>query len=72
MPKYVADSFSISGLKISEIRLNNVRQITVPITLNERWINEARLAFLLAPKDESIAVTQVPMFCPIMIGIAAD
>ena len=31
----------------------------------------ARFAFFLAPIAERIAVIQVPMFCPIMIGIAA-
>ena len=31
---------------------------------------DARFAFLLAPIDEIIAVTQVPIFCPIIIGIA--
>ena len=42
----------------------------VPIRLKYRWIMDARFAFLLAPIEEISAVTQVPMFCPMMIGIA--
>lgn len=51
--------------------VNTVSQTTVPITLNERCTIAARFAFLLAPKEDMIAVMQVPMFCPMMIGIAA-
>ena len=39
--------------------------------LKYRWMIAARLAFLLAPTEESIAVTQVPMFWPMMMGSAA-
>ena len=51
--------------------MNTISQTTVPITLNERCTIAARFAFLLAPKEDMIAVMQVPMFCPMMIGIAA-
>ena len=30
-----------------------------------------RLALRLAPTEESRAVAQVPMFCPMMMGMAA-
>ena len=56
---------------MDDIKLNTVNQITVPITLKDKWTIAARLAFLLVPKDESRAVTQVPIFCPIIIGTAA-
>ena len=42
----------------------------VPIILKKRWIIDALFAFLLAPTDDMIAVTLVPIFCPIIIGIA--
>ena len=44
---------------------------TVPTMLKSRWTTAARLAFLLAPTEEIRAVTQVPMFCPMMMGMAA-
>ena len=46
-------------------------QTTVPITLKLRCTNAARFAFLLAPTAEMMAVIQVPIFCPMIIGIAA-
>ena len=39
--------------------------------VEQRCTIAARFAFLLAPKEDMIAVMQVPMFCPMMIGIAA-
>ena len=42
----------------------------VPIRLKYRWIIAALLAFLFAPIADRSAVTQVPMFCPMMIGNA--
>ena len=42
-----------------------------PMTLNIRWTTAARRAFLFAPTEESMAVTVVPMFCPMMMGMAA-
>ena len=42
----------------------------MPIILKERCTAATLLAPLLAPIDERIAVTQVPIFCPMMIGMA--
>ena len=50
---------------------NTVSQTTVPMILKLRCTTAARWAFLFVPTDESIAVTQVPMFWPMMMGIAA-
>ena len=71
IPTSDADSLSNAGANMAFIIQNTVSQTMVPITLNARWTIAALLAFLLVPTDESIAVIQVPMFCPIMIGIAA-
>ena len=38
--------------------------------LKKRWIMAVRLAFLEAPTDEMSAVMQVPMFWPIISGMA--
>ena len=38
--------------------------------LKYRCTSAARLAFLLAPIPEIMAVTQVPIFCPMMMGMA--
>ncbi len=46
-------------------------RIRVPNILKERWTTAARLAFLVVPKEESMAVAQVPIFCPMIMGIAA-
>ena len=40
------------------------------MTLKEIWITATRLAFRLTPMELSRAVTQVPMFWPMMMGIA--
>ena len=45
-------------------------KITVPLILKKRCTAAALFAFLLVPILEMIAVTQVPMFCPMMIGNA--
>ena len=37
--------------------------------LKYRCTSAARFAFLFAPTAEISAVTQVPIFCPIIIGI---
>ena len=50
---------------------NKIRPTTVPITLKERWTSAARFAFLFVPTEESSAVTHVPMFWPMMMGMAA-
>ena len=50
---------------------NAVRHTAVPMTLKLRCTSAARRALRLAPTEDSSAVTQVPMFCPITIGTAA-
>ena len=71
IPRYDADASKSAGFKIADIRLNTESQIIVPITLNDKCTIAARFAFLFVPKDERSAVTQVPIFCPIIIGTAA-
>ena len=65
------DASRMAGFISAETRLNTLSQTMVPITLKERWIIAARLAFLLVPKEDSNAVTQVPMFWPMIMGTAA-
>ena len=50
---------------------NTVSSTATPIMLNIRCTTAARLAFLLVPTEDSSAVTQVPMFWPMMMGMAA-
>ena len=50
---------------------NIVSHTPLPTTLNSRWTMAARRAPRLAPTEESMAVTQVPMFWPMMMGMAA-
>ena len=71
MPKRDALSFIIAGLNAALIIEYTLNQTTVPIMLNDKCTIAARFAFLFAPIDEIIAVTHVPIFCPIIIGIAA-
>ncbi len=71
MPNSDAGSSKSAGAKTPLISQNTARQTVVPITLKDRCTMAARLAFLFAPTEESMAVTQVPMFCPMMMGIAA-
>ena len=40
------------------------------MTLKKKWIRAVRLAFLLAPALESRAVRVVPMFWPMIRGMA--
>ena len=42
----------------------------VPMRLKPKWMHAARRAFLLVPMLDNIAVTQVPIFCPIIMGMA--
>ena len=71
MPARETGSSRRTGWKSAVSRQNTNSQTPVPMILKERWTSAARLAFLFAPTEESIAVTQVPIFCPIMMGIAA-
>ena len=50
---------------------NAVSQTTVPMILKLRCTTAARRAFLFVPTEDSMAVTHVPMFCPMIMGIAA-
>ena len=71
MPISVALSPSSAGENSHFIRQNTHSHTTVPITLKLRCTRAARLAFLLAPMLDRIAVMQVPMFWPMMMGTAA-
>ncbi len=44
--------------------MQTVVKITVPMTLNIRWMIVVRLALRLVPIEASTAVMQVPMFWP--------
>ena len=50
--------------------LINGKKINVPIKLNDKWMNAAFLATLLAFKLDNRAVTHVPILLPNRIGIA--
>ena len=71
MPKRETGRSRAAGARSTLIRQNTVSHTAVPITLNKRWTTAARFAFRFAPTEESIAVTQVPMFWPMMMGTAA-
>ena len=71
MPKWVALSPKMAGLNNARTARNSTRQTRVPMMLNSRCTSAARLAFLVAPTEDSMAVTQVPMFWPMMMGTAA-
>ncbi len=60
-----------AGLKTTFMMQKTDSHTVVPITLNSRCTIAARFAFLFAPTEEIMAVTQVPIFCPIIIGTAA-
>ena len=49
----------------------NESSTKVPKRLKYRCISPARFALLDVPTDEIRVVTQVPIFCPIIMGIAA-
>ena len=71
MPYIVADSFRIAGAKMALTMQNTVSSTTTPMTLNIRCTTAARLAFLLVPMEDSSAVTVVPIFWPMIMGMAA-
>ena len=71
MPNRDADWSSRGGRRTAWTAQKTVSHTAEPMTLKDRWTRAARLAFRLAPTEESIAVTQVPMFCPMMMGMAA-
>ena len=67
MPYIVADSFRIAGAKMALTMQNTVSSTTTPMTCT----TAARLAFLLVPTEDSSAVTVVPIFWPMIMGMAA-
>ena len=71
MPYMVALSWRIPGSKTALRMQNTVSSAATPMTLNIRCTTAARRAFLLAPTEDSSAVTQVPIFWPMMMGMAA-
>ena len=50
--------------------VNELMVISLDTTLKYKCTNAARFAFVWAPTEEIKAVTQVPIFCPIIIGNA--
>ena len=71
MPYMVAGRSRIAGAKMALTMQNTDSSTTTPMTLNIRCTTAARWAFLLVPTEDSMAVTQVPMFWPMMMGMAA-
>ena len=70
MPMRVADSSSSAGARAAWMIIKSTRQRTVPMILKQRCTRAARRAFLLVPTEDSMAVMQVPMFWPMMMGMA--
>jgi len=62
MPYMVAGRSRIAGANRALTTQYTVSSTTTPMTLNIRWTTAARRAFLLVPTEDSMAVTQVPMF----------
>ena len=71
MPDIVADSSSSAGARSARTMQKTVSSTATPMTLNIRWTTAARRAFLFVPMEEIMAVTVVPMFWPMMMGMAA-
>ena len=71
MPTMLALSSNRAGCTTALMMQYTVSHTMVPIILKLRCTRAARRAFLLVPNEERSAVTQVPIFCPMMIGIAA-
>ena len=71
MPDMVALSANMAGASTALTMQNTASSITTPMTLNIRWTTAARRAFFCVPTEESRAVTHVPIFCPMMMGMAA-
>ena len=46
------------------------RPTAVPMRLKEMWITDTCFALRLTPMEDSSAVTQVPIFWPMIMGIA--
>ena len=52
---------------ISKYNIEKRLKIMVPMILNNKCIRAAVFAFFLAPTLDNIAVTQVPIFCPMIM-----
>ena len=63
----VITPFPALGFTTSKSTIAIILKITVPIILNKRCMSAAVFAFFFVPTLESIAVTQVPIFCPIIM-----
>lgn len=70
-PGRVTGRASIVGAASTFTSQNTASHTPAPVRLNSRWTSAARRALRLAPTEDSMAVMQVPMFCPIMMGTAA-
>ena len=71
MPAMEAGSFSSAGASAARTMQKTVSRTTTPMTLKRRCTTAARRAFLFVPMEEIMAVTVVPMFWPMMMGMAA-
>ena len=71
IPASVALSDKIAGANSARTMQKTLSQTMEPMTLKLRWTMAARFAFLFVPKEARMAVMHVPMFCPMMMGIAA-
>ena len=70
MPHQVSTGCARKGISTSDVTTRyTISQKSADRTLKYRWTRAVRRAFLFAPIEESIAVTQVPIFRPMMIGI---
>ena len=56
-----------AGLPTEKYRMAPMEKMAVPMMLNSKCISPAVFALRLAPRPDSRAVMQVPMFWPIII-----
>ena len=56
-----------AGFTILRYAIAIILKMIVPMILKIRCINAAVFAFFFAPTLDRIAVTQVPIFCPMII-----
>lgn len=68
--RHVAGRAKNAGWSMTRTTQKMMSMTAVPMMLKLRWTTAARFAFVFAPMDESIAVTHVPMFWPMMIEMA--
>ena len=70
MPTVFAVASTATKWKMPSSRRNTSSQKIVPMILMETCTTATRFAFRLTPIAERIAVIQVPMLQPMMMGIA--